>query len=138
MTDAALVRRSLGSLDVYLERLEDCRRFAEADFIADMFVYHTVERLLELAIQCCLDIGMHIVTDDKLREPESYADIFSSLQEGKVISADLALRLSKMAKFRNLLVHIYAKVEVEKVYSILHSGLGDIDEFSKAVLDYIG
>jgi len=31
---------------------------------------------LHMAVECCLDIGSHIISSEKLREPESNKDIF--------------------------------------------------------------
>jgi len=41
----------------------------------------------------------------------------------------LAQNLVNMAKFRNLLVHLYWKVDDERLYQILQSQLPDIDAF---------
>ena len=39
-------------------------------------------------------------------------------------------------EFRNILVHMYAEVDVEMVYEILQNNLGDFDEFAKYIARY--
>lgn len=38
-----------------------------------------------------------------------------------------------MARFRNVLVHLYAEVDEERVLRILRGSLGDLDEFVDTV-----
>lgn len=61
--------------------------------------------------------------------PESYADGFVLLGDKKIIPAELAQDLTNMAKIRNLLVHLYWKVDDERLYQILQSRLKDLDLF---------
>ena len=42
-------------------------------------------------------------------------------------------RLKSMAKFRNLLVHLYWKVDDNKVFQILNEDIQDIQEFIKKI-----
>lgn len=65
--------------------------------------------------------------------PQTYADCFRILQTQKVISNQLAQKLINMAKFRNLLVHLYWDVNDKKIYEILQSELDDFNEFVKQI-----
>ncbi|HHY95018.1 MAG TPA: DUF86 domain-containing protein [Firmicutes bacterium] len=42
-----------------------------------------------------------------------------------------------MAKFRNLLVHKYGKIDDARVYEIIRSDLGDLEEYIAKVADYL-
>ncbi|MCA1957243.1 MAG: DUF86 domain-containing protein [Nitrospira sp.] len=55
------------------------------------------------------------------------------LGELGVLEEDLKIRMGKMARFRNLLVHLYWKVEDREVYRIVRERLGDFDEYLGAV-----
>lgn len=55
------------------------------------------------------------------------------LSEVDVLDDDLNIRMGKMARFRNLLVHLYWKVEDRAVYRIVRERLGDFDEYLEAV-----
>lgn len=61
--------------------------------------------------------------------PRSYADIFRVLRDESLLTGELAERLMAMARFRNVLVHLYAEVDEERVLKILRSSLGDLDAF---------
>lgn len=66
-----------------------------------------VERTLQLAIKSCLDIGSHIISDERLGIADTNADIIKILAENDIIK-DNVDQYIKMAKFRNVIVHDYS------------------------------
>ena len=42
-----------------------------------------------------------------------------------------------MAKFRNLIVHLYWKVDNKEVYNILKNNLDDFDAIKKVLREYL-
>lgn len=71
------------------------------------------------------------------RAPKDYADCFVVLQELGVITKDLAKRLVRMARFRNLVIHLYWEVNDEKVFAIIKRNLGDLEKFQQGVASYV-
>ncbi|OFV90290.1 MAG: hypothetical protein A3G76_04750 [Acidobacteria bacterium RIFCSPLOWO2_12_FULL_65_11] len=67
------------------------------------------------------------------KAPEDYAACFGVLREAGLVPAELAERLQQMARFRNLLVHIYWKLDYGQVYEILQRNLGDLRQFASIV-----
>jgi len=55
------------------------------------------------------------------------------LGEEEILSADLLSNLVNMAKFRNLIVHDYASIDDQIVFSILQRRLDDLVPFAYAV-----
>lgn len=88
-------------------------------------------------IETCLDIGGHIISDEGYRVPESYADMFNVLQENAIIPEVLREGLNKMAKFRNIVVHHYDKIDPNIVITILRKNLGDFNRFKTAIITYL-
>lgn len=80
-----------------------------------------------------MDICNHIIAKEHIGVPESYSDCFKILGERNIISGELSEKLINMAKFRNLLVHLYWKVDDEKIYEILQSELDDFEDFIKQI-----
>jgi len=50
----------------------------------------------------------------------------------------LAEKLADMARFRNMLVHIYWKIDDKKVYEIMKKDISDLEEFIEEVKKYVG
>lgn len=133
MVDKVILERLLSLINGYLNDLSSVKDVKFSEYSDDIKLQRFVERTLHIAIEACLDIGNHIISDLGLREPEDNRDIFKILAENGTITGRLQKRLQDMASFRNLIVHSYAKIDNEIVFGILKKRLGDIEEFMKAV-----
>ncbi len=131
MTDAELVAKKLAEIETYLADLHRLGRpeLLEADLKEQRFILMT----LQLAIQAVLDVASHIVSDDKLGEPEHDRNLFGLLRAAGWIDEDLARRLQQMAGFRNILVHEYARTNLAIVRDVLENRLDDLREFCAEV-----
>lgn len=56
---------------------------------------------------------MHVISSKILRTPESYADALYVLAEAGILDSSEAEEFADMAKFRNILAHTYARVNLE-------------------------
>jgi uncharacterized protein YutE (UPF0331/DUF86 family) len=121
----------------YIGDLRELQSVNLEEYQANKLIRKAVERTLHTAIEACLDIGHHIITQERLRSPEDNKDVFVVLGEGQIISRDLASRLVDMARFRNLLVHEYTRLDNTVVHGILKKRLGDIDEFAQKITIYL-
>lgn len=133
MVDVDLLKMKIAQLADYFKDLQESQSVTLNEFRSDKKIRRYVERTLHLAIECCLDIGSHIIADNGWREPVDNKDIFAVLGENGVLSKDLLPKLQKMAGFRNVLVHDYAKIDPEIVYTVLKQNLLDFQEFITAV-----
>jgi uncharacterized protein YutE (UPF0331/DUF86 family) len=136
MTDAELVEKKLAFIESCISEL---RRLAaperlQTDLREQRFVLYT----LQIAIQAALDAASHIVSDERLGEPTSNAELFALLQRAGVLSPELTGKLTRMAGFRNLVVHAYVSVDMAIVARILAHDLGDLEAFAGSVRTYLG
>lgn len=136
--DPIRVRDLLGGIADALRRLRELGLLSEHEFLADFRNTESAKYLLVVATEAAIDICNHIVARRSGRAPEDYADCFAVLVELRVISPDLAQRLQRMARFRNLLVHLYWRVDNRRVYEVITDDLGDLDAFSQQVLTTLG
>ena len=94
---------------------------------SDFAVMGGVQHYLLLVIETVLDLGSHVISSEGYEPPKSYADIFRVLRDEGVIDARLSEQLMAMARFRNVLVHLYAEVDERRVLNVLRGSLGDLD-----------
>lgn len=114
MVDAEIVAAKLSDLEHRLERIvQFCPETAE-DFEQDRFELLSFN--LMLAIQVCLDIATHLIADEGWRPAMTLAESFVRLEENGVLSSRTALELQKAAGLRNVVAHIYSRVDPEKIY----------------------
>ena len=88
---------------------------------------------LERAVQICVDLASHIISESDLPAASSMAGAFDALQKLGLISEELAGRMKKAAGFRNIAVHAYQEINWDIVFSIITTRLTDFMEFGKAI-----
>jgi len=92
------------------------------------------ERLLQLCVDCVIDIYRILVSGMRLGLPSDENDLFLKLQKNRIVTSSMAGILRQMRSFRNILVHEYAAVDDELVFTFVKNRLEDFDKFKKLVL----
>jgi uncharacterized protein YutE (UPF0331/DUF86 family) len=136
--DPVRIRELSGAMADAERRLRELATEPEEVFLADYRNTESAKYLLIVATESAIDICNHLVARLGGRAPDDYADCFAVLASLGVIGADLAQRLRQMARFRNLLVHLYWQVDDRRVYRILHENLDDLGEYRRSVRDWLG
>ena len=106
-------------------------------FLADQDSQDIARSRLLTAIEAALNLCYHVAAKKLRRVPEEYAQCFTVLAEANLLSPALAERLAAMARFRNLLVHLYWNVDYGQVYDILQSDLNDLEDFATEASGWI-
>ncbi|WP_202318641.1 type VII toxin-antitoxin system HepT family RNase toxin [Archaeoglobus neptunius] len=136
--DVDLVNRRLAEIKQLLGELGDIVELGLGKFLSDPYVRDAAKYKLIVAIEAAISVCNHIVVRIVKEIPSSYSDCFIILGKHGIISQDLAEKLAAMAKFRNMLVRIYWKIDDEKIYEIMKKDVSDLEEFIKEVMDYAG
>ncbi len=80
----------------------------------------------------------HVIAAEHLRAPESYADAFAVLGGADLLPAELMHAGKEMARFRNVLVHLYAEVDDRRVVRVLRNDLNGLDSLCAAMAATVG
>lgn len=122
----------MDELNERLSRLEPLRNKAREDFDEDAYLRDIVERNLEIAAQCCIDIGNRIISLEKAQKPRDYHETIIRMGELGVLPPDFARSLAPIAGFRNILVHEYLSVDWDEVYRQLQH-LDELTRFAESI-----
>ena len=126
----------MDELSERLSRLQPLRGRTRAEFNQDPYLRDIVERNLEIAAQCCIDISHRIISLEGARKPTDYYDAILSMGELGVLPAEFARYLAPLAGFRNILVHEYVRVDWDEVYRYLEK-LEDLARFAELVRHWL-
>jgi len=137
MVDKELLSRKISQLLQYLGELRKAEDITWEKYNEDIRSRAFVERYLHLCIEKVIDIGNHLVSFHRWREPEGYRDLFHVLEENGVIAKKNLATFQNMAAFRNMLVHRYEKIDDELVFSIFKKQLDDFDLFISSVTQWV-
>ena len=131
------LRELAGHLRNALRELREIGQVPQETFLKDSRLVHSAKYLLIVAAEAALDICNHLVARRGGRSPADYADCIAILAELGAIDEELKPRLVRMARFRNLLVHLYWKVEDAEVYRVIREDLGDFDRYLASLGHYL-
>lgn len=86
------------------------------------------------ALEGVFNISSHILSRIPGGQATQYKEIAQKMGDLGIIDRDFAqTKLTKMAKYRNRLVHFYAEISPEELYKIIKEDLGDFDVFLSAI-----
>lgn len=135
--DADVVARRLLALNEALTNLErpdcgDAKRLR-----ADAVLRAAVERWLQVAIEVCVDVAHHVIASEGWTPPATGRAAFLTLAAHGRLDQALAQRLGGAVGLRNLLVHDYADIDLERLASIVGTDLDDLREFARTAAQWI-
>jgi uncharacterized protein YutE (UPF0331/DUF86 family) len=137
LVDRNLILRKLAELEEYSNQLAEYSHITVEEYARDWKTQRIVERTLQMMIELCADMTNHIISDRGLRVPVTYADTFKVLNEAGLIDDNLEAVFIKMAKFRNIIVHDYDKIDHTIVVMVLQKHLGDFIAFRDQMLKFV-
>jgi uncharacterized protein YutE (UPF0331/DUF86 family) len=129
----------LSRIDAVQEYLGELREIQPESFVAfeqDKMMRGYTERMLHMAIDACIRLGIEILTDAGLRAPENYHDVFHVLGDHRILTPVLVNAMTRLVEFRNLLVYEHDVMDHMMIYNILTRHLDDIQEFIRAIHAY--
>jgi uncharacterized protein YutE (UPF0331/DUF86 family) len=115
------IERRLSELSDRLARLEPLRSRKRREFDQDPYLRDIVERNLEVAAQCCINICHRIISLLEAPPPPDYYTSIRQMGELGVLPPDFAQHLAPLAGFRNILVHEYLQLEWDEVFQHLQN-----------------
>lgn len=131
--DPVYIHRALADLAQLREYLRGRATLSGAALAGDFTLRMAVLHTLQLAIQIVLDVGAHLLADRAGGPIDEYGEIGPRLARERLIPSDLGETLTRMARFRNLLVHQYADIDLDRVALVIQTGLADFETFESCI-----
>jgi len=106
--------------------LQDWERYAKSFSLEDLKRDRDKRNMalyaMLVTIQSAIDAASHLIAEKKFRRPSSYRESFEILAEAGILPENMASRMADLAGFRNALVHIYWRLNLEEAFAVLGSG----------------
>jgi len=136
VTARDVIEAYLAELRANVEMLEPLRGLSIEEYLADRPRQKQVERCLQLAIECMLDIADHLIGEYAWRRPTSGEEALEILAEVGVLPCPYRESIRGIGGFRNVLVHAYLRLDPRRVHAYLRR-LGDLREFGRHVQTFL-
>jgi len=137
MIDKEVIIKKFQELNRYLKELEDFKSISWHEFSSSLGKQWMVFHGLQLSVQVLIDVGNHILAALGENRIEDYADIIDKLGEKSIIPSQFARQIRGMVGLRNILIHEYVSIDLNKIYEILQNRLDDFRDFIKYINQFM-
>ncbi len=138
MIDQNIILNKTSKVQHHLNRIRGKREISLEDFLMDLDRQEIILFNLQMAVQNCIDIAAHIISDDELGMAGSTSEMFYILQENAYLTFELAEKMVAAVGFRNIAVHEYGNIDLKLVFQMAKKDLDDLERFVKAILEKCG
>ncbi len=135
MVNKSVILRKISHIRHNLSRLKGKENILLDSLTNDLDMQDIVLHNLQLAIQGCIDIGSHVISDEGWGVAGSLNEIFYILQKKGVIQAEMVEKMISMVGFRNILIHEYETINLDIVCNILQHHLKDINQYLLVIVN---
>jgi len=134
--DQVIFDQKLESLRRCIKRVEDKTPSHVSELIKDQDIQDILVLNLTRAVQLCVDIGSHVISESEEPAPTTMGDVFSTLENLGAIKSITCKAMRKAVGFRNIAVHNYDVINWEIVYAICNNLLVDFRRFASEITEY--
>jgi uncharacterized protein YutE (UPF0331/DUF86 family) len=135
--DRALLGEKTAAIERHLKRIaarlpadpEELEPMTDASDAVILHLWQAVQAVIDLATSACVHF--------RLGTPQSYGESFQRLADAGFLEPGLAARLTRAAGFRNVVVHAYEQLDMERVYRAAQEGPADLRAFLGALAERI-
>ncbi len=132
MLDKERILNRISILEKHLKELQEIIPKSYQNY-QEIKTKRSCERLLQISIECVMEICSLMVAGLKLGLPGEEDDLIQKLINSGIFSDSLGAVLKKMKGFRNRLVHEYEKTDDRLVYEILKRNYNDFEKFKNSI-----
>ncbi len=132
-----VIEQQMQTLDEILQELDKHKSVTEQTLAEELTLRWAIERGLIAAAELVFDIANHLLSAHFAAYPENYEDALRLLAQKQVVSGPLYERIQGFGGFRNILVHRYRTIELDKVLVNFQQALLVLPDFTTEVLAWL-
>jgi uncharacterized protein YutE (UPF0331/DUF86 family) len=137
MPNKELIQNKINRIENYIRELEPILQLGTNEILGNYTSLRTLERDFQLVVDTVIDINTHIISTENLRAPEDATETFFILGEAEILPMDFVKKFSPVAGLRNIIVHDYEKIDVEKLIGDIKSDIGQFGEYAVHIDNFI-
>jgi uncharacterized protein YutE (UPF0331/DUF86 family) len=138
MVDRDLIMAKAGSVRRHCQRIREKADVDVEVFKTDLDRQESVLFNLQMAVQNCIDIAAHIVSEEGYGVPGSSNEMFYLLEDHHLIDRPLTEKMVRAVGLRNLIVHEYARIDLIQIYQVVQTEISDLENYLKDLIDHTG
>ncbi len=134
--DQLIIAQKVESLRRCIKRVAEKTPTDVGQLVKDPDIQDILVLNLTRAVQLCVDIGSHIISETEESAPATMGDVFATLSKLGAITPVTSEAMRKAVGFRNVAVHNYDTINWEIVFAICQKSLPDFRRYVEEVTNY--
>lgn len=130
-----IIERKLGFLHGYLQDLERLVPLTRAEREVQ---HYAIERILQLLCEAAADITLQFPKDRGIAPPDSYRALFEQARLAALMPADLAAELARACGMRDVIVHLYEALDMDRILAAVDAAPVLYRRFSAWAMESLG
>ncbi len=135
--EIARITSKINFINEHLHELENLQLTTYVEYLNNKIQRDLSRLYLQLVYQAAIDINQHILTESFGLEIQKYSDTFVLMGIYGVIDSDLSNILKESAKMRNVLVHLYDKIDYSVLFDSVGETLADYPIYVEQISNYL-
>ena len=136
MPNWEIIEQHIQNMEEALAQLGKYRNISFNEFQKDLSLVWIVEKGLEILIQNLLDIGGHLLASEIKNDWEDYGEVILKLGNHGIVPQEFSDQIKGMAGLRNILIHEYLRIDLNKLFDYLKYRLEDFIQFIRYIREY--
>lgn len=133
MPSKKIIEQKIEEILKQLKYLKELVKISKKTFLSDDMQMYFAERVMQRMIEAAIDINMHVIADIKGITPDTYANSFTEMGQKKFFPLKFAESIAKSVGLRNLIVHEYHKIDIQKFHDSMKSALVDYAKYVRYI-----
>jgi uncharacterized protein YutE (UPF0331/DUF86 family) len=138
LVDTDLILAKASSVTRHLNRVFEKRSTDLRTFLKDIDIQESILFNIQMAVQNCIDIAAHIISDEGFGVPGSTNEMFYLLEENGYLDNEITEKMVKAVGLRNLVVHEYSKIDLDRIFEVAQKDITDLNEYLKSIFKKLG
>lgn len=134
--DPEVITRKVQVMNENIADLELLRMVPRDEFLAQFYYFKSAQHCLQVAIEAGMDALSHIIVANRWKLPENNHQVVLMAVKHNVIAPERAATYQAMNRFRNLIVHQYADVDIQLVYEFVQNNIDDLIALRSEIESY--
>lgn len=126
----------INNLKVCINRIHQVYDDKRERYLNEVLIQESVLLNLQRVCDIAIDIANLIVSELDLGIPNTSRDSFELLEEANIVDPELTSKLFRMIGFRNLIVHQYIRIDLNRVADLIENDLTDMETFIKVIIKH--
>lgn len=132
-----VIKERIKKIEEAVVELKKLRQLNQKVFEKEKTSQYAAMYAMIVGIEAICDIGNHLLAKYFNQAAETYKDIIISLGENGVIPKSFSQESAQMTDFRNILIHLYLKIDTREVYNNLQKAPEEFIKFSQYFLKFL-